>query len=70
MKTLIICLIVWVVLMASVLFYVGLLNKVTVGDDRIWCCLYTASSIDEVVLEPGQVIIYTRGGVDIMEKCK
>jgi hypothetical protein len=59
----------WIVLaMASGLF-VNRMSDMSETDNRIWCYVRTVSSIDGVILGPNQVVRYTRGGIDILEKC-
>lgn len=60
--------ILFVIWMVSGLFQ----NRIVVlgeVDGPIWCYVKTVSSVDEVVLSSNQVAIYTRGGIDVMQKC-
>lgn len=55
--------------MASGLFQ-NWMDRKTETDNRIWCYVRTVPSLDGVLLSSDQVVRYTRGGIDVMQKCE
>lgn len=56
--------------MVSGVFFNHQQKPISIINNRIWCYVRTVPSFDRADLKPGQIVVYTRGGIDVMEKCQ